>query len=97
VGVGHGVHVRPSLCPRMDGGYTFVTTEVSVLVPEDAHLSREEQLMDPDATLARIRELVVDVQAHSTSEPALDLADQIEALDSWMSRNGFAPIAWRPK
>ena len=53
--------------------------------------------MDPDATLARIRELVIDVQAHSTSEPALDLAGQIEALDSWMSRNGFAPVAWRPK
>ena len=53
--------------------------------------------MDPDATLERIRELVIDVQAHSTSEPALDLADQIEALDNWMSRNGFAPIAWRPK
>jgi hypothetical protein len=58
---------------------------------------RGEQLMDPDATLARIRELVIDVQAHSTSEPALDLAGQIEALDNWMSRNGFAPVAWRPK
>ena len=53
----------------MDGGNTFVTTAVSVLVPEDAHLSREEQLMDPDATLARIRELVIDVQAHSTTAP----------------------------
>jgi hypothetical protein len=49
--------------------------------------------MDPDAALARIRELSQDL---SNNEDALELANLIRELDAWLSNGGFFPREWRP-
>lgn len=55
--------------------------------------------MDPDATLAQIRALrhtittgIGDGEAFRAD--AVALAERIEALDDWLSGNGFLPDAW---
>lgn len=50
--------------------------------------------MDPDETLARLRELA--------EEPiSLDVCEEMQqhfmALDDWLTRNGFLPWAWWQK
>lgn len=59
--------------------------------------------MDPNATLARIRELArrirdadrVDANNFDTyTANADELAFAIDALDSWLSREGFLPADW---
>lgn len=62
--------------------------------------------MDPDAALARLRELLeptkVDAMIEDTNtqngevESALtEAAELFAALDSWMSKGGFAPGNWK--
>lgn len=56
--------------------------------------------MDPNATLAQIREglrLVLDESEESQyvdTGDCLDLANAVRALDEWLSRGGFRPDAW---
>lgn len=51
--------------------------------------------MDPNATLARIRELAAQLEIDS-SDPYVveELAEQFTALDEWLSKGGFKPSAW---
>lgn len=54
--------------------------------------------MDPDALLKRIREKVSGIltltHIHSF-EDMEDLAEDINNLDSWISKGGFLPKAWK--
>lgn len=53
--------------------------------------------MDPNVTLASLRQLVATWQTSSyeDSESLLDeLATTVDNLDSWMSKQGFPPSAW---
>lgn len=56
--------------------------------------------MDPDATLARIRELakmITDATDHGDpihAHIAEHLAAQVQHLDEYMTRGGFPPSAW---
>lgn len=59
--------------------------------------------MDPNVTLARIRELVSeligvefdpDSNQGGVIDDAAELAEQVKALDEWMSRGGFVPREW---
>lgn len=60
--------------------------------------------MDPNETLARIRQLIDtefrDVEnSPAVSRPRLaELTEHFRALDDWLSRGGFPPEAWgRPE
>jgi hypothetical protein len=61
--------------------------------------------LDPDATLAALRDAVHDYLAASGDPPdSEEMADAAEAaiaaliaLDSWLSMGGFLPTAWRAK
>lgn len=47
--------------------------------------------MDPNATLARLRELVFSgLQRPETEE----MAELFDDLDTWMSKGGFLPADW---
>lgn len=53
--------------------------------------------MDPNATLARIRELI---KAAETDEAVIHeeagyMFELIEALDQWVSEGGFLPLSWQ--
>ena len=49
--------------------------------------------MDPNATLARIRELC---RGHVLdADEAAELAELITVLDGWLSRGGSMPTAWQ--
>lgn len=57
--------------------------------------------MDPNATLARIRELVAqlrDPEQIDCAEHAQEVGEELAAafvdLDGWLSRDGFPPRAW---
>jgi hypothetical protein len=53
--------------------------------------------MDPDEALDRIRALAEQVIANPDAahfDGAADLAEQVIALDEWLSRGGFPPGAW---
>jgi glycine/D-amino acid oxidase-like deaminating enzyme len=59
------------------------------------------QYMDPDANLARQRELVKQIDAAFSTENYVEVADAasqlvelISALDEWMSKGGYLPAAW---
>jgi hypothetical protein len=69
-------------------------------------------LMDPKATLVRIRELTAELAAHPRSiavysdilserwdlrRCADELAELVTALDEWLSQGGFLPDGWQPK
>jgi hypothetical protein len=47
--------------------------------------------MDPNATLAQIRELI----AAGTKVDLEQAAELMTALDEWLSRGGFLPDAWQ--
>lgn len=53
--------------------------------------------MDPDATLAQIRDLIVKYQTSaeemSTSDAA-ELVELVDGLDEWMTKGGFLPTDW---
>jgi hypothetical protein len=57
--------------------------------------------MDPDVTLARLRETVGNWQqkgADNLKDPiaeAQEMADLFEALDTWIAKGGFLPAAWK--
>lgn len=56
--------------------------------------------MDPNAALARIRELVAELDGWpDTSEhwivTASELAETVTGLDTWLSSGGFLPLAWQ--
>ena len=48
--------------------------------------------MDPNAALAKVRELIGD----GDSADVL-LVDAFEALDEWLSKGGFLPSDWERK
>ena len=54
--------------------------------------------MDPNATLAQIREALTTYRANLYSkagrEALQDLAELVEALDGWLSGGGFLPNEW---
>lgn len=52
--------------------------------------------MDPNTTLAIIRENVQVLDSHDyhIGHPVADLLDAVENLDVWLSRGGFLPTAW---
>lgn len=57
--------------------------------------------MDPDETLALLREVARDVDIHGFDhsgrnpiDAALQLATLVNALDGWLSTGGFLPQAW---
>lgn len=55
--------------------------------------------MDPDETLLHVRQTIEKMRM--SENPAIrmgyanEIADDIEALDAWLSRGGFLPGAWR--
>lgn len=55
--------------------------------------------MDVNATLARLRELVKEIDAAADNEHKADIADEfadlIDGLDQWITRGGFLPSAWQ--
>lgn len=55
--------------------------------------------MDPNATLARIRELtasLLDSDADTGTAASIgdQLAEHVQALDEWLVKGGFLPQAW---
>lgn len=53
--------------------------------------------MDPDATLARVRELIARLAARPDRSGNDDeLALRFQALDEWLTGGGFLPRDWRP-
>jgi hypothetical protein len=57
--------------------------------------------MDPNATLAAIRQAIADVNGAQPGdsiahfqEASLRLAEHVEVLDEWLTRGGFLPYAW---
>ena len=57
--------------------------------------------MDPTETLRRLRELVTSVSVEAIEDvtalesDALELAECFEALDTWITKGGFLPNAWK--
>jgi hypothetical protein len=59
--------------------------------------------MDPTATLATIRQLILDIEntggnasAGTFCQLADSLAENMKALDQWMAKGGFLPKQWQP-
>lgn len=54
--------------------------------------------MDPNATLQEIRELVGEIELATDEEREAELAsalaEQVRALDEWLSSGGFKPADW---
>lgn len=55
--------------------------------------------MDPNATLARIRERAQEILSiRAAGDEALaaadELAEHVQAMDEWLSKGGFLPQAW---
>ena len=51
--------------------------------------------MDPNATLAEIRDIVAtSIQSGNSEWASARLVELVDALDSWLSRGGFAPECW---
>jgi hypothetical protein len=50
--------------------------------------------MDPNATLAGLRELVERVQNGTGRVDADEFAEKFEALDGWITKGGFLPADW---
>ncbi len=57
--------------------------------------------MDPNATLATLRNAIIQMDAAESSADlsyqiaAEELRDAAEALDDWLSKGGFLPDAWQ--
>ena len=58
--------------------------------------------MDPNVALKRIRELIDEWHANDEEwtegkylDWGIEMSNTVEGLDSWMSKNGFAPKDWR--
>lgn len=50
--------------------------------------------MDPDEVLSRLREHAQTILLRDESDPAWDMADLFDALDTWIAAGGFIPRAW---
>jgi hypothetical protein len=50
--------------------------------------------MDPNATLARIRELCREIPLDAPDEAA-ELAELVGSLDEWITRGGYLPAVWQ--
>jgi hypothetical protein len=55
--------------------------------------------MDPNATLARIREIIAtprnwNIWDNANTTDAEELAELVTALDQWISGGGFLPCDW---
>jgi hypothetical protein len=59
-------------------------------------LGREGIVVDPNATLTAIRELVIKTYTDEGARTGdlAHLVDLVEALDAWLSKGGFVPAAW---
>lgn len=59
--------------------------------------------MDPNAALARVRHLVLEIGRTLDHDQAPDMAtvndlcEAIDGLDQWISRGGFLPTPWVPQ
>lgn len=55
-------------------------------------------VMDPNAALKEIRELIEAIDREDDYEKlqtlAVELATVVEGLDGWLSQGGFLPAAW---
>jgi hypothetical protein len=58
--------------------------------------------MDPNATLAEMREIAAGLEdadsddlSESEIQALLYLAGQVRAMDDWLSKGGFLPTAWK--
>lgn len=51
--------------------------------------------MDPNATLADIRDLVKRILDYEDEGYAMDLAESVENLDKWITGGGFLPGDWK--
>ena len=61
----------------------------------------ESTIMDPDQCLKELREAIAELKHEISEGFAGDLGDaadkaveKFEALDGWLSRGGFLPLAW---
>lgn len=56
-------------------------------------------VMDPQATLDRLRELVHETATAESNEHKADLADEfaelVEAMDNWIGGGGVLPQSWQ--
>lgn len=50
--------------------------------------------MDPNATLAEIRELIETENTLKDGQYTDDIIERFEALDEWLSKGGFLPADW---
>lgn len=54
--------------------------------------------MDPNAALAEIRRLILEIQNAEQEDARLkaeaELIDYFEDLDAWLSKGGFLPTDW---
>lgn len=59
--------------------------------------------MDPNATLASIRETIREIDTRSRDGEEIGahwtyaLIEAVEALDTWITRGGFPPADWEAK
>ena len=59
--------------------------------------------MDPNANLVEQRQLVVRIlhgmskKANELEHDATRLAELVDAMDHWLSSNGFSPTDWETK
>ena len=51
--------------------------------------------MDPNATLARLRDLLGEHDKPISVDEIDEVSTLFEALDDWMSDGNFPPTAWR--
>jgi hypothetical protein len=55
--------------------------------------------MDPNEALRKLRKLAKQLldegNAGDAAELGLDMAEQFQSLDEWMSKGGFVPTDWR--
>ena len=60
--------------------------------------------MDPNATIERIRSIVVENDTRDENADVLDtlamldeVTDAFQSLDDWISHGGFLPAAWQQR
>lgn len=54
--------------------------------------------MDPNAALARLRELSVEINKDGGDYDLIaEMSTVFDGLDQWLSRGGFLPTAWQIK
>lgn len=51
--------------------------------------------MDPNKTLAAIREILYEESEATQEEDLQNLCDLMESLDEWLSNGGFLPADWQ--